>query len=262
MNIYSTTKYLEYRLFSTHRKGYGIHSPFVFHLVSEVFRNKTGSDIVLNIESIRKNMLSDFRMIEVKDFGAGSTRFKGNLRKVSDIARYSAVPKKYGILLSSMANEFGQRGIIELGTSLGISTMYLASGCKEAAVYTIEGCSKTAAVAKEYFHRSSTGNIEMFIGSFDEMVPVIAEKNFTPGLIYIDGDHRGGALKKNFEALARISDNNTVMMIDDINHSAEMSESWKWIKNHPRVTLTVDIYRMGLVFFRRGITRSDYVIRY
>ena len=127
MNLLIAVKYLKYILLSGHRKGHGIHSPFVFDLVSRVFRNKVDPDIVFTIEKTRKKMILDNRSILVTDLGSGSDLSKTNLRRVSEIARYSPVPGKYGKLLSKMADEFGEPLIIELGTSLGISTMYMAA---------------------------------------------------------------------------------------------------------------------------------------
>jgi len=151
MGLFVALRYLNYKIFSRHRNGHGIHSPFIFNLVSDIFRNKTRSDIVCSIELIRKKLLDDTRLIQVTDLGAGSKRMKTSLRKVSDITRYSAIPRKYGILLSNMAEAFGKNVIIEFGTSLGISTLYLAASCPNASVITMEGCSEISSVASDNF---------------------------------------------------------------------------------------------------------------
>jgi len=255
-------KYLRYLLFSRHRKGHGIHSPFVFDLVSRVFRNKTDHNVVLMIENIRNKNISGGRIISVNDPGAGSSRMKGNLRKVSDIVRYSAVPEKYGILLWRMAKEFGRHCIVELGTSAGISTMYLASGSGNSTVYTIEGCPATAEIAEANFKMAGIKNIKLLTGSFDDKLPELVEKQIRPGLVFIDGNHRKEPAVRYFGQIADISDRETVIIIDDIHSSGEMEEAWSVIKNHEKVSLTVDIFRMGFVFFREGINRFNYVIRY
>jgi predicted O-methyltransferase YrrM len=149
MIFFRATKYLKYILLSRHRRGHGIHSPFVFDLVSRVFRNKIDPDIVCSIEKVRKRLKADKRKIIVSDLGSGSEILKTNSRKVSDIARKSPVPEKYGVLLSNMAAEFGEQGIIELGTSFGISTIYLASACRNILVNTIEGSASVSEIAKE-----------------------------------------------------------------------------------------------------------------
>lgn len=262
MNLYSASKYLKYMLFSSHRRGHGVHSPFVFNLITSVFRNKTEPGIVLSIESLRKKMLEDSTILNVTEFGSGSKHMKGNLRKLSDIARYSSVTKKYGLLLSNLAREFGNRGILELGTSLGISALYLASGIKDSTVYTIEGSSEVASAARSYIDFSGFGNINISVGKFDDELPSIRAKGFTPGLVFIDGDHRKESVIRYFSYISEFSGEDTVIVLDDIYSSPEMGEAWDYIRQDEKVSLTVDIFRMGLVFFRKGITRTDYVIRY
>lgn len=254
--------YLKYYLFSRHRKGHGIHSPFVFDLVSRVFRNKIDPDVVLLIERIRKELICDKRTIEVLDLGSGSSVMKNDLRRISDIAKYTSVPRKYGILLANLAAEFGKQGIIEFGTSLGISTMYLASGCRESEVYTMEGCPEISSVAAGNFRKAGIENITILTGSFDDLLPEIKSRAGSPGMVFIDGNHRKGPVMKYFGEMAGISDKNSVIVIDDIHSSGEMEEAWKEISDNENVSFTVDLYRMGLVFFRKGMSRFAYVIRY
>jgi predicted O-methyltransferase YrrM len=262
VELYPLVKYLQYNLFSSHKRGHGIHSPFVFDLIENVFRNKTVPAVVLFIENRRKQLITDSNTISVRDLGSGSKKMKGNLRKISGIARFSSVPPKYGRLLTNMASSFGDSGILELGTSLGISTMYLAAGQKEGKVYTIEGCDSTLSVARENFRNCGFNQIRSYSGSFDEMIPEFGREGIKPGLVFIDGDHRKASVLKYYEKVKQFSDTDTVIILDDIHISSEMGEAWKEIKNDRNVSTTIDINRFGMVFFRKGMTRSDYVIRY
>jgi predicted O-methyltransferase YrrM len=262
MIFFRVMNFLKYLVFSKHANGHGIHSPFVFEIVSGVMRNKINPDIVLRIEKRRKELISDKRTIIVRDLGAGSRKMNNNLRKVSDIALNSAVTEKYGILLAGMAAEFGKPYIIEFGTSLGISTMYLAAGSPEAQVYTMEGCAATAEIAAENFNCERFNNIRQLIGPFDELLPDIKELSGEPGMIFIDGNHRKDPVLDYFYQMSEKSGNNTVIIIDDIHNSKEMEEAWDIIRKHEKVTTTIDINRMGIVFFRDGLTHHDYYIRY
>jgi len=261
MNFSSVFKYLIYKLLSGHPKGHGIHSPFVFDLVSRVFRNKTDSAIVLNIEKVRRLLLNDKRTIYVDDRGSGSKILKSKYRKVSEIARFSPVPPKYGMLLSNMADAFGSPGIIELGTSFGISTMYLAAGNRYCTVNTVEGSSSISEIASENFRQAGFENVNLITGSFDEVLPELLNGN-APGLVFIDGDHRREPLIKYFTKIAEKAGPATTVIVDDIHYSSEMEEAWKEIKNFEKVSVTIDIFRMGIVFFREGISHNDYTIRY
>ena len=181
---------------------------------------------------------------------------------MSEIALYSSVPKRYGRLLAGLSSEFGGSAILELGTSFGISTMYLAAGNQEAIVYTIEGSEAVAGIAGENFAEAGLTNIKLFTGSFESILNRFEEKNVIPGLVFIDGNHRKEPTIDYFNRISGFSDENTVIVIDDIYYSHEMADAWKEIKSNERVSVTIDICRMGIIFFRGGMTRSDYIIRY
>lgn len=262
MDLHTVIKFLEYIIFSSHKKGHGIHSPFVFHLVSKVFRNKIPSGVVLELENIRKQMISEKMVINVSDFGAGSVYTSKSLRRVSDIAVHSSIPGKYGSLLYNLSKEFGGRDILELGTSLGISTMYLAAGSSSSTVHTIEGSPELSGLAKDNFSKCGFSNIISYTGTFDDVIDELDSRKFSPGLVFIDGDHRKEPVIRYFEKMVHMGTGNTVVALDDIHGSASMGEAWEVIKKHPKVSLSVDIFRMGLVFFRQGLSRADYIIRY
>jgi predicted O-methyltransferase YrrM len=230
--------------------------------VSGVFRNKIDKEIVLSVEHLRKKMISDKRSILVQDMGSKSEISKNSYRNVSDIATRSPVSAKYGALLAKIAVEFGKPLIIEFGTSLGISTMYLAEACKDVKVITIEGCPSIAEIAKQNFIDAGLTNITLLTGSFDDIIPDLALQGVNPGLIFIDGNHRKEPVIDYFNKMAGLSDSNTVIIIDDINYSGQMAEAWAEIKRHKKVSVTIDIFRMGICFFREGINHNDYVIRY
>ncbi len=262
MDYSAIWSFIRYFIFARHRRGHGIHSPFVFNLVSKVFRNKTDPAIVFNIESIRKELLSSPASVCVNDLGAGPERVKTNIRKVSDIARYSSVPRKYGILLSNLSAEFGKPAILELGTSLGISAMYMASSATDITVHTIEGCSATAAIASANFLKAGIDNIKIYNEPFDKVVPRLKNEMPSPGLVFIDGNHRKEPVVRYCREIARFTGDQTVIVIDDIHMSEEMESAWKEVMKMEKVTLAIDIFRMGLLFFSKGLNGGYYTIRY
>jgi predicted O-methyltransferase YrrM len=262
VKVYTVIKFLKYILFSSHRRGHGIHSPFVFNIVLKVFRNKSSSDFVCKIESIRKRLIADTGTLGITDYGTGSETGKRKIKRVSEIARYSSVPERYCRLLAGLAAEFGNKAIIEFGTSFGISTMYMASGNREAIVYTLEGSAEVTEIAKNNFSEAGLTNINILTGPFDLTLSELEKKKIEPGLVFIDGNHRKEPAIEYFKRMADLSDEKSVIVIDDIYHSPEMGEAWKEIKKDKRVSVTIDIFRMGLVFFRHSLTRNDYIIRY
>jgi predicted O-methyltransferase YrrM len=207
-------------------------------------------------------LINDQRWIDVNDLGTGSEKLKSNKRKVSDIARYSPVPEKYGVLLSNMAAEFGNPLIVEFGTSFGISTMYMAASSPDTVLYSIEGSPAVSEIATANFKEAGLNNINVLTGSFDKMWSEAISSGVKPGLVFIDGNHRKEPVLKYFNQISAISGSNTVVIIDDIYYSEEMESAWNEIKRLEKVTMTIDIYRMGIVFFREGLSYRNYTIRY
>jgi predicted O-methyltransferase YrrM len=138
----------------------------------------------------------------------------------------------------------------------------MAASCPEAVVYTIEGCPATAAIAEQNFKSCGFTNIKLLTGSFEEKLPEVGESGIKPGLIFIDGNHSKEPVLKYFSYFAALSDNKTVIVIDDIYYSREMEEAWNQIKLNEKVSVTIDIFRMGIIFFRKGVHHQDYTIRY
>ncbi len=264
MFFFRIKEYLRYLLTSRHRGGHGIHSPFVYDLVSRVFRNKIDADVVSKIERVRKDLKRDKRTILINDLGAGSVNnMNGQVfRRVSDIAKHSSIPEKYGILLSNLAKQFGGKGVIELGTAFGISSMYMAVSCSGSKIDTIEGCMETARLAENAIRKAGIGNVSVHCRSFDECLPSLLNRQDSPGLVFIDGNHRKDALLRYFNLIAENSDSNTVVVLDDIYLTPEMKNAWKIIREHKKVTVTIDVHRMGIVFFRTGINSNHFVVRH
>ncbi|MBA4322938.1 MAG: SAM-dependent methyltransferase [Odoribacter sp.] len=184
------------------------------------------------------------------------------MRRVSEIAKYSSVPARYGKLLASLSAEYGGISIIEFGTSFGYSTMFMAAANPSAIVYTIEGSPEVSEIARDNFEEAGLKNIELLTGSFEKMLPEIEDRKIKPGLVFIDGNHRKEPTVEYFNRMVGLSDGNTVIIIDDIYYSPEMGMAWDEIKKNEKVSFTVDIFRMGIVFFKEGMTRSDYIIRF
>jgi predicted O-methyltransferase YrrM len=208
-------------------------------------------------------MLHNNETIEVQDFGAGSKTMKTKMRKVSEIAKATLVSKKSGELLFRMVNAWQPNSILEIGTSLGISTLYLAKAHETAQVITLEGSSEIADIARKNFEKLQAGNILLIEGEFSETLPQALQLMPSPEFIFIDGNHRKTPTIQYFELCLVNSKEQTVMMFDDIHWSAEMESAWKQIISHPSVTLSVDLFFKGIIFFRKDFhQKQHFTIRF
>jgi predicted O-methyltransferase YrrM len=245
------SKYLHYFITASNGKGHGVHSPFVFDFIKNVLNDKRYFYAYDSVEGVRKKMITDETLLKVEDFGAGSTVVKGNSRKVSSIARSSLKPAKFGQLMFRIVNYYGLKNIVELGTSLGVTTAYLASPAIENRVTTFEGSKEIAAVAQRNFETLQLENIEIVRGTFDQTLKGKLKETANIDLAFVDGNHRKEPTIRYFEQLLPKAADNSIFIFDDIHWSSEMEEAWEHIRRHPSVTLTIDLFFIGLVFFRK-----------
>ncbi len=256
-------KWLNYYLSASNGKGHGIHSPFVFDLVRNVLRDKKKYEPYSFIEIARQKLLKQAGEIEVEDFGAGSSVIKTNKRKVSDIAASSPKPAKYAQLLYRIAKYYQPKTILELGTSFGITSSYLAAGNPNARLFTIEGSSAIAGIARNTFQELALDNIELIEGDFDKSLPLLLTKVPSIDLAFIDGNHRKEPTLDYFRQLLQHSNASTILIFDDIHWSKEMEEAWAEIQRSPQVALTVDLFFIGLVFVNPDFKiKQDFKIRF
>jgi len=258
MEWFKIRSFITYLLTSTNR--HGIHSPFVYHLVTRCFNIKTNPSKMIAVNKIRKSLYSNHKSITITDYGKGSSVFKNNERKVSDIAKIAGISKKRSALLIGIIDYFNPVNILEIGTSVGLGTSVLSIGNPEAAIVTLEGCENTAQVAKKLFKANHLDNIQLVVGNFnDTLSPVAKGKQFD--LIYFDGNHQKNATLQYFNQCLETVHNDSIFIFDDINWSPEMQLAWEEIKNHSKVTMTINTFYWGIVFFRREQEKQHFTIR-
>ena len=256
-------KYSGYYVTAKNGKGHGVHSPFVFDFIIHVLNDKKKYDSYRKIESVRKQLLKNNNTIEVEDFGAGSAVIPFKNRIVKDIAASSLKKKKYAQLLFRIAKYYDAKTIVELGTSFGITTSYLASSNADSKIFTFEGAKNIAKIAKENFENLQLKNIEMVEGSFEKTLSLIEKKIEKIDLLFVDGNHRKDPTLEYFHFFLSKATNNSIFIFDDIHWSIEMEEAWKLIQAHDSVTLTIDLFFIGLVFFSTDFkVKQHFTIRF
>lgn len=251
--------YLLHRLSAKTR--HGTHSPFVYKLADEVIYDKRQFEDYHIIEAQRKRLLQDESMIQVTDLGAGSHLNKDRTKKVKQIAKNALKRPALAQLIFRLVKFNNPKLIIELGTCLGITTSYLSKAAPKANVITIEGCPQTAAVAGKNFEELQLENIRLEVGNFDLILPGILNAEQQLDFVYIDGNHRKDATLNYFKWCLPKVHENSMLIFDDIYWSAGMKEAWAEIKAHPQVTVTVDLFWIGLVFFKTGQARQDFKLK-
>ncbi|PSR57205.1 SAM-dependent methyltransferase [Adhaeribacter arboris] len=240
---------------------HGIHSPFVFDFYNRVIIHTGTYRIFPVIEKIRQDLFKSNKLIQIIDFGAGSQIRNTPTKTISHIARTAANPPHTAQLLFRLINFQQPATILEIGTNLGITTSYLAAAKKKARVYTLEGCLDLVQQAQSLFKKLKLKNIEVLTGNFDDTLPALLTTINTLDFVLFDGNHRYEPTLRYFEWCRVKATETSIFVFDDIYWSKEMQQAWRQICAHPEVMISIDLFYLGLVFFRKNQPKQHFTIR-
>lgn len=257
-------KYISFWLKASSRRGHGIHSPFVFDFIQKILRDVGPGDPAFNnIESKRKELLSSDQAIEVLDLGAGSAAGNHKHRKLHSIAKNAAKSARFGRLFFRLISHYQIDSVLELGTSLGLTTRYFSIALRSGTVISIEGSPVIADLVQRSLISEGYSNVQIIQGNFDDHLIESFEQLKGKRLIFFDGNHRYEPTIRYFKQVLSLCEENDVLIFDDIHWSAEMESAWLEIKNSEKVALTIDLFFIGLVFFKKDFKEKlDFMIRF
>jgi predicted O-methyltransferase YrrM len=250
-NVQLAIKFIKYYLTASNGKGHGIHSPFVYDFIRKVLNKTNVPENALEIEARRKSLESNTSVIEVLDRGAGSRTSELKKRAISSIAKSALKQKKISQLLYRMGVYFNPVTILEMGTCFGITASYLAMSMPNQTLVTMEGAPAIAKEAQATFDLLHLKNIQIVEGDFATSLPAYLNSITHIGMVYIDGNHRYVPTMEYFKLLLSKVNEHSVLIFDDIYWSNEMEKAWTEIKKQKEVTLTIDLFHVGIVFFRK-----------
>lgn len=238
---------------------HGVHSPFVYKLITDCFYSKTHQKFVNTFFQYKNDLICNKKEIVIADFGAGSNYFKGNIRQIKAIAQNAGISTKRAQLLIRFVQYFKPQNILEIGTSLGLSTYCLHLGNPKAVITTLEGCEEISKVAQSQFDKYKI-NASLIVGNFNETLKNTLQNNLFD-LIYIDGNHQKEATISYFEQCLKSIHKDSIIIFDDIYWSTEMNEAWEIIRKNKQVTVSIDTFQWGIVFFRIEQEKEHFIIR-
>lgn len=249
--------YIKHFFCAKSKRGDGVHSPFVFSFITDVKNEKNSYYIYSTIEQIRKSLLSDKSSIFVTDYGTGHSR----KRQISDIAKTSAKSTRQAQLLFRMVRAYRPSTVLELGTCLGTTTLYLANGNTNACIHTFEGCPQTARIAALNFQQARCSNIQLHVGDLRSTLPATLNQLTDVDFVFFDANHQKEPTLHYFSQCIHKANNNSIFVFDDIHWSRGMEEAWDIVRQHPTVTTSIDLYHMGVLFFNPELPKAFFRIK-
>ncbi len=257
-----SAKYLKYLATASSGRGHGVHSPFVYEFIRNVLLDKTEYPEYAKIENLRSRLLRNETPVPVEDYGAGSA-VAAQSKSLAGITRDSSKNKRYAQLLFRIARYYQPAYVVELGTAAGISAAYLAAANPSAVVVTCEGNYALASIARENLHSVGLGHVKIVTGNFNNTLQEVVDSIPRVDLAFVDGNHRSKPTVDYFnKILARRADE-SLLIFDDIHWSRDMEQAWQQVKAHPSVMLTIDLFFLGLVFFRPDFkVKQHFTIRF
>ena len=240
---------------------HSLHSPFLYSFYTEVIKreNRKGFE---QIETLRKTLLQNNEVVLVEDLGAGSRVNNSNTRKVSQIAKHASTPAPFSRLLNRIITHFDYKTIVELGTSLGLNSAYMASTNKDIQLFTFEGSTSIASLARQNLSKLNCSNYKLIEGNIDNTLPQWIENASQVDLAYIDANHRYEPTLRYFELLLPKMTTSGMIILDDIHWSKEMNDAWEVLKNHPKISLSIDLFEAGILFLQPDLMKESYILEF
>lgn len=258
MGFKSVLKYWCHCLTARNTNGFGVHSPFLYQFTQLVLREKHYFYVFSVIENLRSFLKNDTRSVFIKDFGTGVDRES----TVSKVLNKSVSDKRVGQLLFRIIHYYKLNNVLELGTSIGVTTSYLSSSSKSIKCVTFEGSDELATVAQENFVKLNLSNIEIVVGDINETLKHKLSEIEKLDFVFMDANHKSTAILNYFDQCLEKSHNDTIFVFDDINWSDDMLFAWNEIKNYPQVTSTINLFHFGIVFLNKDLYKKHYKMRF
>ena len=285
--IHQIGAFIRHFLTAWNTSGEAIHSPYLFRLVRFVLRDENAYYCFRDIERRREWLLACKDSLDVVDYGsAGSPEGLHVQRRVCDIAKNHLESARVGQVLFRIVNFLHEEEkrplqILELGTSLGITTAYLASVDSRNRVLTMEGSEAVLRVAQGVWKMLKLENIEWIQGNIDDTlynIYIVQSSEFRVqnsdvrvqsseakgeriDLAFVDANHTYEATMRYADFLLNRLTEKGILVLDDIHYSEQMERAWNELKADPRVTTSMDLYHVGLLFVDTHYLKRHYRIR-
>ena len=222
-----------------YRKGFGVHSPFVFNLITKVIEEKCSYYSFYDIELLRKQLL----------FREGEINYPDRQNK-----------GKRKTLLFRLTNYFKSKNILQIGTTMGLSTLYLTSYATGLKCIALENVPEFATTARQAFAKEGRNPVDLRIGNYKDLLPQALNDINSLDFVFFNTLYEQHNNLWLFNECMKYAHNDTVFVFEGIKASRKMRELWEEICACPEVTVTLDLYSLGIVLFNKKLHKRDYIV--
>lgn len=206
-----------------HHRGHGIHSPFLFSFITKVVEEKDPYYAYEDIDLFLKS-------------------YPVRNRKSTRLDR----------LMFRMVNYFAAKSVLEIGAKSGIGVLYLTAPSSEI-VYQ-SACCKINSSIQEYIADHWERNV-----SFHSDLGVTQEKQ---DCIVIDMRGLDNNWTDIYEYVADLIHEESFVILKNIRTNKEANSLWKQFRANDKVSVSLDLYNIGILFFNPKLYRRNYIISF
>ncbi|MDR0542638.1 MAG: hypothetical protein LBH19_10595 [Dysgonamonadaceae bacterium] len=222
-----------------YRKGFGVHSPFVYNLITKVIEEKSAYYALEEIENFRRQLLKD--------------------NDLSLITARETQSAAYGALLFRMVNFFKCRNVIEIGSSTGVMGLYLAMASRtRCQCRLLDERQGLAQCIRQFARTHHLSKLQYMEGDYRENIPSLYAELSGADLLFINQLPETMTGSGLMDLCRPLIGRQSILILDGINRSKEMHKIWESLKRDPQSRVMVDLYALGIAFFNDKLPKRYY----
>ena len=220
------------------RKGFGVHSPFVYNLITKVVEEKAPFYAFEEIENFRKKLLNESNELSI-------------------ITAKETQSPNFGAFLFRLMNFFRCKSVLQVGCSTGVMSLYLASVSRTQGEYFFLEERSILQEAETFAMAQHLQKVHFVTGNYEENLQNIKTNFPKMELIFINQLPDSMEIEKGLTWVEDFRDQKTIVLVNSIKKK-KMKALWNRLKNLPQARTTIDLRALGIVFFDGKLPKRHY----
>lgn len=241
--------YLKYLLKAKHRRGFGIHSPYLYRLQSVIIEEELPYYKYDEIEGQRERLQKSEGEIKIlTDEG------HEKLMRVSVIMKQFSLEAKYAQLLFRLVNDFKPKAIAEVGTTTGVTTCYLAGPSSKTSVYAFSNQPEMSRLMNSMSKNIRIKNIQLQNGQADAFL----SKNDDVDFLYVN--EASAETMRNCLLSFFQKDSKRMAVVQNIHKDKTTETVWQEFVDNNNVQASMDLFQLGILIKNADLQKENFVV--